>query len=283
MLELIEKYKITHTITAPTSLSMVLASSRLNHTDLSSLQLWVCGGSHVPNEHIEKLQKYLSYGQIVITYGFTEISGSVTIGVPSVKPHTVGQLVAGVTVKIVDDNGNRVGVGIDGEICVKSKNAFLGYYQNKDETDAMIDIEGFLKSGDIGHFDEFGDLFCIDRKKDIFKYKSTHISPTEIENVILKLDGVKLVSVVGIPDIECMELPAAAIVKTDADSNNNNVTIFEINEIVLNNLSDANRLRGGIYFFNALPMTPSGKILRRKVREIVMALHKKSHTLQSSM
>lgn len=278
MLQLIEKYHVTLTITAPTSLSLVLKSSKLSHANLSSLQLWLCGGSYVPNEHIEKMQKYLPYGQIIITYGFTEVSGGVSIGVPSVRPHTVGQLKAGVVVKICDDNGNRLGIGIDGEICVQSKYRFLGYYQNSDATNDMVDGEGFLKSGDIGHIDEAGDLFIVDRKKDIFKYKSSHISPTEIECVILKIDGIKLVSIVGIPDDECMELPAAAIVKGEGCV----VTESEINEILSSNLNDANRLRGGIYFFNSLPMTPSGKILRRKVREIVMALYdNKSKTVKS--
>lgn len=277
MLNIVEKYSVTHFVSPPTSLSMVLKSTQVADSNLSSLQFWMCGGSAVSHERIEQIKNYLSSGQIVVSYGLTEITGGVAIGFPNLKPYTVGQLVAGIEVKIVDENGNRVGVGVDGEICVDSKYKFLGYYGNQPETDAMFDDEGFLKSGDIGHFDSEGDLFVVDRQKDIFKYRSCHISPTEIENVILKNDGVQLVCVFGVPDIECMDLPAAAIVKADGK----NVTVVEINEIVKNSLNDSCQLRGGIFFFDSLPMTPSGKILRRKVREIVMALYEKSTPLKS--
>lgn len=279
MLSIVEKYMVTHFVSPPTSLSMVLKSPEVAQSNLSSLQFWLCGGSATPHERIEQMKKHLSSGQIVVSYGLTEIAGGVAIGFPNIKPHTVGQLVAGIEVKIVDENGNRVGVGVDGEICVDSKYKFLGYYGNQSETDAMFDEEGFLRSGDIGHFDDEGDLFVMDRQKDIFKYRSCHISPTEIENVILKNDGVQLACVFGIPDIECMDLPAAAIVKAGGS----NITVAEINEIVKNNLNDSCQLRGGIFFFDSLPMTPSGKILRRKVREIVMALYAKSKSIKSAL
>lgn len=268
ILSLIEKYKINQVYTPPSSLAETLKHCRLCKTDLTSLQYWWCGGSYVHTELIDKMNEYLPNGAVYTGYGVTEMTGVVAMDLSRRKGNTVGQLRAGVSMKIVDDYGNRVGVGVDGEICFYSKCRFLGYYGNEEQTRAMYDNEGFVKSGDIGHFDEDGDLFLVDRKKDIFKYKCQQISPSEIENVILKHEGVKMVSVVDIPDSEYNDLPAAAVVKSDWS----NITSSEIYDIVKCKLNDAKQLRGGIYFVDSLPMTPSGKVMRRKVKEIIMKL-----------
>lgn len=272
ILSIIEKYKVNQLYTPPTSLAETLKHHRLCKSDLSSVQYWWSGGSFVHNELIDKMNKYLPNGAVYTGYGVTEMTGTVAIDVSGRKGNTVGQLKAGVSMKIVDDNGNRVGVGVDGEICMHSKYNFLGYYGNEEQTRSLYDTEGFLKSGDIGHCDEDGDLFLVDRKKEIFKYKSEHISPSEIENVILQHEGVKMVSVVGIRDSERNDLPAAAIVKSECGS----ITSREINEILKSQLKDSKQLRGGIYFIDSLPMTPSGKVMRRKVQEIVMKLYQAS-------
>lgn len=276
MLNAIRKYNVTHIITPPCQLSAVLKCPLLlndtNNTLLSSIKAWVCGGSHLPVNHIEKIKQFLPNGQLLIIYGLTENTGGLSIGFPYIKPNSVGQLVVGVQVKIVDDNGNRVGVGANGEICVYSKYQFTGYYGNSAASRLAFDQDGFIKSGDIGHFDEDGDLFLVDRKKDIFKYKNRPITPSEIENIILQHDGVQMVSVVSVPDSDCNDLPAAAIVKYP----NSSIAASEIYEMIKNQLNDAKQLRGGIYFIDSMPMTPSGKIMRREVQKIVFKLHKKA-------
>lgn len=131
--------------------------------------------------------------------------------------------------KIVDDKGNRCGIGENGEICFLLQIPFLGYYSDGTAMDtACVDSDGWLHSGDIGHFDEDGFLFVFDRKKDILKYRGYTISPSQIEAEILKHPGVVLVCVVGIPDAMCTELPASVVLKNAAV----NVTEQEIIDIV---------------------------------------------------
>lgn len=145
----------------------------------------------------------------------TEIGGLIAINHPFARANSVGELSQGATVKIIDGNGDNCSIGKDGEICFKTFYPFNGYYNNQEATDQTTDQSGWIHSGDIGHFDENGFLYIVDRIKDILKYCNYQISPTEIENVIIKLNGVASVCVVGIPDLLANELPAAVIVRND--------------------------------------------------------------------
>lgn len=191
--------------------------------------------------------------------------------------------------KIVDDDGNRCGVNVDGEICLKTTYKFIGYYNNREATEELFDKEGFLKTGDIGHFDEDGDLFIVDRKKDLLKYCNFQISPSEIDSYLIESPAIKSACVVGIPDPLVTDLPAAVVVRADGS----NITEEEICNMVagnanpstklmiahkssflfysvLDHFADYCKLRGGVYFVDSLPLTPSGKMLRRKAKEMAI-------------
>lgn len=132
--------------------------------------------------------------------------------------NTVGKLSKGTQVKIVDEHGNRCGPNVDGEICVrKTHYKILGYFANKSATDELLDAEGFLQTGDIGHFDENGCLCFVDRKKDLWKYNNIHISPSEIEAFLLESPHIHSACVVGIPS-EGNDLPAAVIVRASSSN-----------------------------------------------------------------
>lgn len=144
----------------------------------------------------------------------SEAAGMISLNYPEPRPGSVGQLVNDITVKIIDGTtGNRCGIGKDGEICFLFQHPFLGYYGDADSTNAAVDSDGWLHSGDIGHFDAEGYLFIVDRIKDIIKHRGYQISPSEIEEVILKHQGVTSVCVVGIPDVLWTDLPAAVVLK----------------------------------------------------------------------
>lgn len=117
--------------------------------------------------------------------------------------------------KIVNDNGERCGVNVDGEICMKLNYKFLGYYGNQEATDVFFDTESFIKMGDIGHYDEDGDLFVVDRKKELSKYCNFQISPSEIDAFLTESSDIKSACVVGISDAVATDLPAAVIVRAD--------------------------------------------------------------------
>lgn len=177
-----------------------------------------------------KITKYLKNGIVMQAYGMSELGGIATIGVTAEENDaSVGRLSFGIEAKIIDEDGNRLGVGETGEICLKTKFKFLGYFDNEDATNGAIDDEGFLLTGDIGYFDEEQKLCLVDRKKDMMKYCASQISPTEIEQLIIQCVSVKAVCVVGIPDDVVGDLPAAVIVRND---NEPIVTQQEIEQMV---------------------------------------------------
>lgn len=166
-------------------------------------------------------------------------------------------------VKIADDNGNLVGPNENGELLVKLPCSLLGYYKNPEANENAFDDEGWLKTGDIGYFNDLGHLYLVDRKKDIIRYHYFHIFPTEIEQVIQKLEGVKEVCVVGVPEPSVWETLVAVVVRLPGS----NLKEEDVSNIVANELTDYKKLRGGVFFVDEdLPKTGSSKVQRRLVK-----------------
>lgn len=101
--------------------------------------------------------------------------------------------------KIIDENGNRCGVGTSGQICVKQRYKFLGYYNNSMKTNESFDREGFFLTGDIGYFDDGGYLYVISRRTDILFYQNNEVHAFRIETYLEQLADIESVCVVGIP------------------------------------------------------------------------------------
>lgn len=211
---LIEEYKITFLLNAPHQVTLTLKHETFKKTNFSSVKYWMVGGSKAPSSTVIEVNKYLTNGGIYNIYGMSEVAGAISTELlESRKTDSVGQLMYSMTAKIVDEFGERCGTGIDGEVCLKSNYKFLGYYGNEKATKELFDDEGFMMTGDIGHFDEGGFLCLVDRKKDLLKYQNFQISPSEIESFLLNLPQVKSACVIGIPDNVAGDLPAAAIVR----------------------------------------------------------------------
>lgn len=266
-LRIIEEYRINSLVTPPHILGLTLSHENIKTTDLSSLRVYGCGGSMVAEELSNQMQKYLPNGTLCVGYGISEIPNIVALNQPP-KSGAVGLLREGLRVKIVDVNGNQCGVNESGEIRIKIPCIFNGYYDNEEMTRNSFDADGWFMTGDIGHFDEDGYLFHGGRQKDILKYCNHQISPSEIESLLMEHPAVKQVCVVGVPDLICTDLPAAAIVTKD----NVQLTADELQHFTEGKLSDYKKLRGGVYFVDSLPMTPSGKCLKRIVKENVIQL-----------
>lgn len=270
LLRLIEKYKATHLLNASHQLILTVKNEHLQCSDLSSVKNWFVGGSKVPLDSCVQMRKFLPNGAINVAYGMSELAGVIAVNEPDKETEAVGKLISGVQVKIVDENGKRLGIGKDGEICSKTTYKFGGYYGNPENTAALFDAEGFIQTGDIGHFDDDGLLYITDRKKEFLKYRNFMISPAEIENVLFACPEISLVCVVGIPDAVSGDLPAAFVVR----KSDSNITEEKVQKLVASNFTDSRRLRGGVYFVESLPTTPSGKILRREVMKSAMDLYK---------
>jgi len=265
-LNTVQQHKVTVTLTPPYYLTMILQDSKLDSADISSLKMYLCTGSMVPHDLCDRMNKRLTNGVVLVAYAMSETAGVISINISSLRPGSVGQLLPGFNAKIIDESGRNCGIDEDGEIYFQSNYKFLGYYGDMENTKKTMDEDGWLRTGDVGHFDSEGFLYLIDRQKEILKYLNYQVSPSEIENVLIQLPGIANICVVGISDNLAGDLPAAVIMKsTKADISEN-----EINALMKDKFSDFKQLRGGIYFVESLPTTPSGKILRRKVKEIAM-------------
>lgn len=262
MLHLVQKHKVTSLFSGSHQVVLTLKCAEQQTTDLASVERWYCGGSKISIDTTRAFQKYIPNGLVLVVYGMSELFGSISMKLCDGKNDSVGQLVDGTTIKIVDENGNRLGVGQDGEVCVKKVYRFAGYHGDRLSTDALYDTEGFLQTGDIGHFDHDGSLYLVDRKKDFLRYREHTISPSEIENFLSNRPEIESACVVGITDSASNDLPAAVVVRQCGST----ITGAEISNMIAEALDDSQKLRGGIYFVDALPVTPSGKILRRKIK-----------------
>lgn len=234
-LSIIEKYGVTNLAVSTTSLALILQNPTVHATNLGSVQTTVCGGSSVYLELIQLFRKIMpTTTRLVVVYGLSEACGAFSRNLVDLDlPQCVGYLVPNACVTIVNEAGQRCEIGEIGDIRFKMMRPFLGYYGEDHLTKDAFDGDGFVRTGDIGYFDEADRLFVVDRQKDMIIYNCNHVSPTEIESVIITHIGVVEVCVVGVPDITFSELPTAVIVKNKAID----VTEKEIEDLVRGLLS----------------------------------------------
>lgn len=148
-----------------------------------------------------------------------------------------------------------------------SCSSFQGYYKNEQASREALDREGWFLTGDIGYFDEEGYLYLVDRKKDILKYMGNQVSPSEVEAVIALLEGVLHVCVTGVPNEDRTSDLVTAVIQRNPSFQ---LTTAQVISHVAGRLSEPKHLRGGVFFIREFPMTSNGKILRRKVRQMLL-------------
>lgn len=159
------------------------------------------------------MRKHFPKGDIYTGYAMSEASGLISVNYPKPIAGSVGKLAAGMQVKVIHKGGDQC-VGHEyGELCLKPRFQFYGYYGDDDSTDCAFDYDGWFLTGDVGFFSDEGFLFIVDQKRELMKYCGYQISPSELENVLLHHPAIKQVCVVSLPDPECTDLPAAVVVR----------------------------------------------------------------------
>jgi fatty-acyl-CoA synthase len=213
-LRLIEEERISVLYGVPTMFSYMLRSPRFKDYDLKSLRTGYMSGATCPLELAKAVQEEMGCN-ISVAYGLSE-SPCHTISEydlpPEAKTKTIGKPVRDAEAKIVDDHRHPLPLGVAGEIALRGKNLFLGYYKNPEATHRVVDAEGFLYTSDLGKMDEKGYLYFLGRKTDLIIAGGFNIYPPEVEEVIYQLPFVSLVAVVGLPDSEFGETVCACIV-----------------------------------------------------------------------
>jgi len=226
----------------------------------SNLRLCVSGGSPLPVEVIKDFSAKFQ-ADIIEGYGLSETSPIATFNKPGEsRPGSVGRAVWGVEVRVVDDLGRDVPPGELGEVVIRGHNIMKGYYKRPEATAAAI-RHGWFHSGDIGRFDEDGFLSITDRVKDMIIRGGFNVYPRELEEVLMAHEAVSLCSVIGVPSDEHGEEVKAFIVRKPGAT----VTENEIIAWCRGNMASYKYPRI-VEFRDSLPMTATGKILKRELR-----------------
>ncbi|XP_063833255.1 luciferin 4-monooxygenase-like [Ostrinia nubilalis] len=264
--DIINKYKPTSIIMSPTYMSILVAAEDRGRCDFTCFKSFVLGGSHVPTTLINTLKSMAPKADIIILYAMSEI-GTVT-GLDEGTPlESIGKVMGHLQYRLVDPSTleDIKEPNVPGELWVKGPTLFKGYYNNPEATKEAFSEDGWFKTGDLLRRDANYNFFFVDRLKTLLKYRNHQISPVEVEGVIRKHPGVVDVVVVGVPDEECGDLPAACVVPRAPGQ----LTAQEIKDLVKDNLTDTKRLRGGVVFMDHLPMMVSTKVDRMKLKKMV--------------
>ena len=262
-LQLIQDRRITTLALVP---PIVLALARhplVDQFDLSSVNLVHSGAaplsSALQDEASERLEVPVRQG-----YGMTEVVVAVTglpLDEPVIKPGSSGPLLPNIEARIVDvASGADLGPGERGELLVRGPNVMRGYLTRPAESEAMLGADGWMHTGDVGYFDGDGHLYIVDRLKELIKYKGFQVAPAQLEAILLEHPAIADAAVIGVADEEAGEIPKAFVVRRSA------ATADEIMAWVAAKVAPHARVRA-VEFIDAIPKSPSGKILRRELRE----------------
>ncbi|WP_432172605.1 FadD3 family acyl-CoA ligase [Streptomyces sp. Tue6028] len=238
--------------------------SRDTH-DLSALRLVVTGAAVVPLRLVERLKSELRIDTVLTAYGLSEASGIVTMcrrgDAAPVIAATSGRAIPGSEVRVVDTAGDPVGPGTPGEVLVRGFNVMQGYFEDPEATAAVLDPDGWLRTGDVGVLDEAGNLRITDRIKDMFIVGGFNAYPAEIEQLLGLHPDVADVAVIGVPDGRLGEVGKAYVVRR-ADS-----TLTSDDLIAWSRREMANyKVPRAVEFVAHLPRNASGKVVKGELR-----------------
>ncbi|KAH8673324.1 hypothetical protein BX600DRAFT_410158 [Xylariales sp. PMI_506] len=197
------------------------------------------------------------------TWGLSETTGAVTAQPIDESDDTgsIGAILPGVQLRLVDENYNDVEPGQEGELIVKSAVVTNGYYNNPEATKETFH-DGWFCTGDIGVLRN-GKFYIVDRKKELLKYKGLQVAPAEIEGLLFQHPLIKEAAVVGLPDPSAGDLPRAYVVPVAKGK----ISEEEVKKFVATNLAAHKQLRGGVVFVDDIPKNAVGKFLRRELRD----------------
>ena len=226
----------------------------------ATVRLALTGAAKMPEEAIRRLRERFGV-QLAEGYGLTEASPVVTssAGLP-IKVGSVGKVLDGMTVRLVDDAGDDVLQGDAGEIWVQGPNVFLGYLDDPEQTSRVLTDDGWLRTGDIAVTDDDGYLYLVDRAKDLIIVSGFNVYPAEVESVIAEHPAVAEVGVVGVPHPHTGEAVKAWVVVREGKSVDEDTLIAWCGERLARYKNPSK-----ILFVDELPRNVSGKLLRRSL------------------
>jgi acyl-CoA synthetase (AMP-forming)/AMP-acid ligase II len=262
-LELVQRHKVTRFFAVPPVVLALAKHPIVEQYDMSSVVQIFSGAAPLGADLAAEAAARVKC-DVVQGYGMTELS-PVSHATPEgmFKPGTSGITIPNTEVRVIDPaTGEDRGVGEEGELWVRGPQVMKGYLNNEAATRNTIDDDGWLHTGDVAVVDEDHHVSIVDRVKELIKYKGFQVPPAELEALLVSHPKVLDVAVIGIPDVEAGELPKAFVVAAP----NSDVTAEELQEYVAEHVSSYKRIRQ-VEFVDEIPKSPSGKILRRLLRD----------------
>ena len=262
-LQAVQDYRVTRFFLVPPIVVLLAKHPAIDKYDLSSVKSAFSGAAPLDADTAraasERIGCRLSQG-----YGLTEtspVTHAVSDQATMVIPGSVGSAVPNTECKIVDGaTGKELGRNEDGEIWIRGPQVMRGYLNNDEATRNSIDTDGFFHTGDIGHIDDRDQYFIVDRLKELIKYKGFQVAPAELEALLLSHPNIADAAVIGVRDDEGEEVPKAFVVLKQPQSPE------EIMEFIAARVAPHKKIRL-VEVVDQIPKSPTGKILRRVLRE----------------
>ena len=264
LLPLLERHRVTSFFAPPTVWIALLRSPLFEQSDLSALRKAYYGASIMPIEVLREMQRRLPEVRLWNLYGQTEIAPVATILKPQDqlrKPGSAGRPVLNVETRIINESGAEVAVGEVGEIVHRSPQLARGYYRDEERTEMAFE-GGWFHSGDLATRDDEGYITIVDRRKDMIKSGGENVSSREVEETIYQLAEVAEVAVFGLPDPTWVEAVTAVVVLKERQS----LAPAQLIAHCAARLG-AFKVPKRVLFAENLPKNPSGKVLKRQLRE----------------
>jgi acyl-CoA synthetase (AMP-forming)/AMP-acid ligase II len=256
VLERVERERITVLPGAPTIYQALLDHPARGSHDLSSLRVAVTGAADIPVELIRRIRDELPFEFVLAGYGLTEAgtaTGTTPADDPAVTATTVGRPRPGFDVKIVD-----------GEVVLRGPSVMLGYLDDPAATAAVLDADGWLRTGDLGVVDDDGNLRIVGRLKDMFIVGGFNAYPAEIENALLRHPSIQQAAVIGVPDERLGEVGMAFVVTASGDRAEADAIVAWAKGEMANY-----KVPRVVRVVDALPINATGKVVKDELRAMV--------------
>jgi len=261
--------KVTGFPGVPTIYAILLGLKDLDKFDFSNLRYMTNTAAALPPAHIEKLRKIFPHARIYSMYGLTECKRVSYLPPEEIdrRPGSIGRGMPNEEVWVVDENGNRIGPGVVGELVVRGSNVMRGYWGLPEETERVLRPgkypgEKVLYTGDLFRTDEEGYLYFVGRKDDMIKSKGERISPKEIEQCLCTLDGVAEAAVIGVSD-EILGQAIKAFIRCHDGKNLTDKDVLKHCKVHLEDFM----VPQSVIFLDSLPKTSSNKIDKLALKE----------------
>lgn len=245
----------------PTNYTRLLANESFNKETCRNMRLFTSGSAPLLPQTFDEFEDKAGL-TIVERYGMTETGMNTSNPLSGKrKPGTVGLPLKGVSVKVVDSEGEKVKVNVTGDLLVKGDNLFKGYWKLPDKTRTEFTVDGYFKTGDLAQFDDEGYVSIVGRNKDMIISGGLNIYPIEIEAVIDKMEGVVESAVIGIPHPDFGEAVTAVVVRSDDALTEDNIKGQLKSKLA--NFKAAKQ----VHFVDVLPRNAMGKVQKNILRE----------------